>query len=174
MKRLLALAVLSVSAFAAEVTPAPSPQAACGPESSLFQVKAVPDPKPAVQPEAGKSLVYVIEEYLRPPNELGKPTIRLGIDGNWVGANRSTSHFMLSVDPGEHRFCADWQGVPRGLGPQVSLMRLITQPGQTYYLRARVTEVSLRVWTLDLDPVNPDEGWLLVSRSPLSEFSPKK
>jgi hypothetical protein len=35
-------------------------------------------------------------------------------------------------------------------------------------------EHSLSLWTLDLEPVNSDEGQLLVNSSPRSEYSLKK
>jgi len=56
----------------------------------------------------------------------------------------------------------------------VAASSLTAEPGQTYYLRARIVENSSSVWVLDFDQVNPDEGRVLVAHSPRAEFHPKK
>jgi hypothetical protein len=96
------------------------------------------------------------------------------IIGSWVGANRGTSHLYFPVEAGEHNLCSDWQSAPFWIGALVSLDSLTAERGQTYYFRARVMESSPSVWTLDLDPINRDEGRLLVVTSPLSESHQKK
>jgi hypothetical protein len=176
MKIPFALLLLSLPAFAADqsqkVSAAP---AACGPDNVRFVVKSTAGGSPALQSEPGKALVYVVEQYERPRNELAKPTIRVGLDGAWVGANRSTSYLSFSVEPGEHHLCSDWQSIPLTLVHlRPSLATLTAEPGQTYYFRARVTEHSLSLWTLDLDPVNSDEGRMLVEGSPRSDYREKK
>jgi hypothetical protein len=173
MKNLL-LVVLAVSAYGADLTPAPPANSACGPTQAKFNVKAVDGQPLAPQPESGKALIYVVEQYDRPSNELGKPTVRVGLDGTWTGANRGASYLFFSVPAGEHHFCADWQAPPSWIGPKVSLTSLTAEPGQTYYLRARVIEHNLSTWTLDLERVNPDEGRWLVQSSPLSDYQLKK
>lgn len=175
MKNLLILTLLSLPAFAADQTPLRASVTACGDDNVKFSVKAMEGREPAPQPEPGKALVYVVEEYDRPGNERGKPTVRVGLDGGWVGANRSTSYLFFSVEPGDHHLCSDWQGVPRWIVPvRASLAKLTAEAGQTYYFRARMMEHSLSLWTLDLEPVNSDEGQLLVNSSPRSEYSLKK
>jgi hypothetical protein len=175
MKTLSAVILLSLSAFAADQVPEPTVvRAACGPENVKFNVGSSGQ-QPAPQPGAGKALVYVVEQYDRPGNELGKPTVRVGLDGEWVGANRSTSYLYLSVEPGEHHLCTDWQSVPRTIVPlHLSLAKLTAEAGQTYYFRARLIEHSLSLWTLDLEQVNDDEGRLLVATSPASDYRQKK
>lgn len=169
------LALLSTAAFAANNVPAgPGYPAACGPDAVKFNVKAMGRQSSMPEPESGKALIYFVEEYRRPHNELGTPTVRLGENGAWLGANRGTSFFTLTLDPGEHHFCADWQSTPPWFDHKISLTSLNVEAGQIYYLRARVTEHSQAVWTLDLDPVNPDEGAYLVSISSLSAYTPKK
>jgi hypothetical protein len=174
MKTILTAVLLSLAAFAADQAPAVSATAACGLDNVKFDVSSGGQ-QPAAQPEPGKALVYVVEKYDRPLNELGKPTVRVGLDGAWVGANRSTSYLFFSVEPGVHHLCTDWQSPPRTIGRmQPSLAILRAEPGQIYYFRARVIEHSLSLWTLDLEPVNSDEGRLLVETSPLSGYGLKK
>ncbi len=38
-----------------------------------------------------------------------RPTVKWGVDGNWVGATQRDTYFYLSVDPGEHHLCAEWE-----------------------------------------------------------------
>jgi hypothetical protein len=142
MKFPFVMILLSLAAFAADQSQrVPRGPAACGPDNVQFNVKASAGESPAPQPGPGKALVYVVEQYDRPGNELGKPTVRVGMDGSWVGANRSTSYLSFSGEP-----------------------------GQTYYFRARVMEHSLSLWTLDLELVNSDEGRMLVERPPRSDY----
>jgi hypothetical protein len=175
MKPLLAVVLLSLPALA--VDPASTVavvNAACGPDNVKFSVKSSHDSQPDPQPEPGKALVYVVEQYDRPGNEFGKPTIRVGLDGAWVGANRSTSHLFFSVEPGEHHLCSNWQSLPPWLRVQASLTGFSAEPGRTYYFRARVIEHDRSLFTLDLEPVNSDEGQMLVATSPLSDYRQKK
>ena len=176
MKTPLVSILFCLPALAADQSPAAAAaNTACGPDQVKFSVKSGDGQSPAPQPEPGKALVYVVEQYDRPGNELGKPTIRIGLDGSWVGANRSTSHLFFPVEPGEHHLCSDWQSIPPTIARlKPSLAILTAQPGQTYYFRARVIEHSLSLWTLDLEPVNSDEGRMLVETSPLSDYQKKK
>jgi len=150
---------------------------ACGPDQVKFSVKSVGLEPNLAQPDSGKALVYVIEEFDHAPNEIGRPTVRVGLDGVWTGANRGTSHFSFPVDPGERHFCVDWQSRPFWLAntsPMIAASSLTAAAGQTYYLRARIVQNSSSVWTLDFELVNPDEGRVLVAHSPRAEFHPKK
>lgn len=169
MKTLLTVMLLASPLLAGDVRSAPRSADSCGLDNVKFKVTSS-GRQPLVQPEPGKALVYVVEQYLRPANELGKPTIRVGLDGAWMGANRDTSYLYFSVEPGEHHLCTDWQSVPRRLGIiPASLAILRAEPGQSYYFRARVVEHH-GYFTLDLDQVNPDEGRMLVETFPLSSY----
>jgi hypothetical protein len=174
MKFLLAL--LSLPLLAASDAPAPEAgRYACGPSEVKFSVKADAERPPLAQPEPGKAMVYVVEVYDRPLNQLGKPTIRAGMDGTWMGANRSTSYLSFAVDAGEHHLCTDWQDVPRGIaGIRPSLVKFNAEAGQTYYFQAHVVDYSTSLWSLDLQMVNEDQGRMLVETSPHSSFAVKK
>jgi hypothetical protein len=174
VKNLLLLTLVSSAAFAANTIPAsPEYPAVCGPYAEKFNVKPVPQQSSVGQPEPGKALVYFIEEDITPPLGTSPLTVRLGENGAWIGATRGTSHLAFSLDPGEHHFCADWQSATPRYYRRPSLTNLRVEVGHTYYLRARLTDI-LRLFTLDLDPVNPDEGAYLVGISPLSTYAPKK
>ncbi len=85
--------------------------AGCGPSDVEFDVKTDPRQHPVSQPEPGKALVYFLQVETQDggPISKGWVTRRTGIEGNWVGANHGRSYFFLSVDPGQHSACADWQ-----------------------------------------------------------------
>ena len=169
MKALLIAALLSLPVFAADGTPVVAAKSPCGPEDVKFKVKAGPKGQPIGQPEPGNALVYVVEEFDRPSNEWGRPTIRLSVDGLWAGANRGSSYLSFSVGPGEHHLCSDWQSLPPWLRVQPSAAHLTAEAGQTYFFRSRVVE-HRGYFTLDLEEVDSDKGQLLVSNSPASEY----
>jgi len=120
----------------------------------------------------------VIEIFQRPPTELGIPTIRVGLNGAWVGANHGTSYLSFSVDPGEHHLCTNWQSVLKSLSDQHSLTSFTAEAGKTYFFRVQAYEQfeggKGQFWTIDLQPVDADEGKYLLASAPLSVSQPKK
>jgi hypothetical protein len=176
MKIILAAVLFSLPALAADRAPAGAAvRAGCGPDNLKFSVNSSGG-QPAAQPEPGKALVYVVEQYDRPENQLVTPTLRVGVDGSWVGANYGNSYLFFPVEAGEHHLCSDWQSFPP-LVPhlQPSLAGLMAEAGQTYYFRAHIIQYSSAgPWTLDLDRVNDDEGQLLVDTSRRSDYRQKK
>ncbi len=149
---------------------------ACGPLQTKFSVTTASTLHALPEPEPGKALVYVIEDqkfkYIR------DVTARVGLDGEWVGANVGDSYLFFSVSPGEHHLCTDWIPGPIA-GRLVSLAPLMAEAGETYYFRARITG-GVRTLarngglSIDLDRINSDEGKLLVESSALSVSHPKK
>ena len=55
--------------------------AGCGPSGEMFNVQTTDVKHPVGQAEQGKALVYFFVDFV------GAPTMRVGVDGNWVGAN---------------------------------------------------------------------------------------
>ena len=166
---LVVLAVgMGVGAAAAQGLSANSPaaKAACGASDVDFNVKTAKVPKgtefAAVEtPPAGKALVYVMEDYanlfLVIPSQL-----RVGADGQWVGAFKQGMHTSFVVDPGVHHVCvSSYEERPDPTEHGIALLRLDAVAGKTYYLRARMSEERgpLLVW---LDAVDEDEGQFLV------------
>src|ERR1700683_2368259 len=122
----------SVFAFGQDQSAIRAAEAACGQTNVEFRV-TTDSSHPVPQPDAGKALVYVIEE--QDLQAWRAQTTRAGMDGAWLGANRGNTYLSFSIDPGEHHFCVDWSssGFERGL---VSLTNLTAEPGKIYYLRA--------------------------------------
>jgi formylmethanofuran dehydrogenase subunit E len=165
MKTLLAMVLLSVPVLAADQFLAVAvAKAACGPDSIKFNVTSGGQ-QPVAPADPGKALIYVV-------NEQGAPTVRVGLDGAWVGANRDASYLFFSVQTGEHHLCTDWQ-TPLRAHVKPALANLTAEPDQTYYFRTRIME-GPGFYTLEFDRVNSDEGKLLVATSPLSGYREKK
>jgi hypothetical protein len=173
MKSVIALLLFSISAMAQQQSPSAerfSP--ACGPLNINFST-ATSNVQPPVQPDAGKALVFVAEEYFTQPGSIGAPTLKIGLDGSWVGATHDNSYIFFMVDPGEHHLCLKWQSVLQRFSRLSSFARLSAEPGKTYYFRARPFFSQVDLY-LDLDAIDPDEGRYLVASSPFSESHAKK
>jgi len=177
MKILVAVILLAAPALGSDQSAVAVIRAACGPDDVKFNVSSSGQ-QPAAQPEPGKALVYVAEQFDKPENELVTPTLRVGADGAWVGATYGASYLLFSVEPGEHHLCSDWQSLPplRVINHvPASLASLTAEAGQIYYFRARIIEHSGNgPWTLDLERVDRDKGQFLVATSPLSGYRLKK
>lgn len=178
MRAALTFLFLAPSVFA-QSQPASAPSSAsCGPSQVKFDVKLDNAQHSLGQPEPGKALVYVIEVFRRPPGELGTPTIRVGLNGAWVGANHGASYLSFSVDPGEHHLCTNWQSVFKRLSDQHSLTSFTAEAGKTYFFRVQTHVESegkaSQIWYIDLQPVNADEGKYLIASSPLSVSQTKR
>src|SRR5260370_8621209 len=75
--------------------------AACGPDKIKFDVTNPERPQPAVVVEPGKALVYVVEDA-RYCGDFCIPTIKIGLDGAWMGANQAPSYFSSPPAPAYH------------------------------------------------------------------------
>jgi hypothetical protein len=53
----------------------------------------------------------------------------------WVGANKNSSTFVVSVEPGEHHVCANVQS---RRGHPVGLAHFTAEAGHVYFFNARV------------------------------------
>ncbi len=106
--RVALILLLHASVVVAQNRPAiPPAPVACGPAQVKFDVKLDQTQHSLAQPEPGKALVYVFEEFQQQRGFI-TPTIRVGLDGGWVGANRGSSYIFLPIDPGEHHLCVNW------------------------------------------------------------------
>ena len=164
MKAVLAAVLLAACVFArAQNLPASLPSA-CGPKNSGFNVRLDKSRHEFVEPEPGKARVYFIQETsaVLGTNE----NVLYGIDGMWVGANRAFSYFSVSVEPGEHHFCA---AAPFYRESKVAVLaHLDAEAGKTYFYRVR------RFDFMDMSPIDSDEGKYLLSSYPLSVFQLNK
>jgi hypothetical protein len=142
-----------------------------------FDVEKVSSP-PIVPAGPGKALLYVSEIFKKAPGEWGDPTLRIGVDGNWVGAVKGNSYFSFSVEPGEHHLCLKWQSHFKKLSREAAFTVLTAEAGKEYYFRARVSydlgpdygrnSSNVTGMSIALDPISSDEGQYLVASNPMS------
>jgi hypothetical protein len=160
MKSAFLVVLLAASAFAQE--PSGVATSACGPKSATFQVRLDKSQHTLAQPDPGKALVYFIQE--------NGAAARTGLDGSWAGANKNSSYFAVSVEPGEHHVCADVQ-TPRGIpGVPVGLLHFTAEAGRVYYFDARVVYGAESY--LFLGAIDSDQAKYLIDSLPLSVSTP--
>jgi hypothetical protein len=181
------VAILFVgSAFAQDQAAVVAAQSACGPKPVTFAVKTDAAQHPTPQPDAGKALVYVIEDLGQCVDCSGRPyslldiatdvdaaVTKVGMDGSWIGANRGNSYLFFSAAPGEHHLCMNWQSSLEERAHAFAMANFTAEAGKIYYFRARLFP-GRGDFSFDLDPVNSDEGKFLVASSPLSISRAKK
>jgi hypothetical protein len=169
MKSALIFFLLASPAFAQTGAPPVAALSACGPADVHFDVK--PDQtQPVFAPPSGKALIYVIGDIGE--SGYGWITIKVGLDGSWMGATHGNSYFSFSVAPGEHHLCANWQEKLKMYSSLYSVASFSAEAGKIYYFRTRAS--ILAGVRLDLEAVNDDEGRYQVELFPPVSSRPKK
>jgi hypothetical protein len=161
-----------MAAFAQDPAAVSAAEAACGPKGVNFDVKDDNSQHTVGQPEAGKALVYVIQDIGVVKCIGGCITTKIALDGAWVGANHHNSYLSFAVDPGERHLCANWQS-HFDLSRLVALAHFTAEPGRIYYFRTRGFGDKSQA-LFDLDPIDSDMGKFFVALYPLSVSHPKK
>ena len=165
MKVTLVAFLFAASAFAQ--IPSAGHTTACGPDKVTFNVTVVENRYTPTQPEQGKALIYFIrDDGMWDVNQ--HLTLKIGLDGAWVGAFKGDSYFFVSVEPGEHHVCASVHSN--------FFAHFTAEPGKIYYFRTRfLMGISGAVLSyVDLDQPDSDEAQYLLSSYPLSVSTPKK
>ena len=96
-----------------------------------------------------------------------------GLDGDWVGANKGNSYIFFFAEPGERHLCMNWQSRFEARSRVFAVANFTAEAGKTYYYRARLFPGHLDI-SFDLDPINSDQGKLLVASSMLSASTAKR
>ena len=165
---------LFVSPAFAQDAPGVAIAPGCGAPNVTFSVEADKNHHPFGKPDAGKALVYFIQDdsdfHANP-----RPTTRAGLDGQWTGATHANSYFYFAVDPGEHYLCASWQ--EKGHEAYSAATDFSAKAGESYFFVVRDTWLwpkgSNLTLKIALEPVNADEGQLLASKYSYSTFHAK-
>ena len=166
--RMFVIAVLLTAPAFAQTAPAPL-TSACGPKNVSFKVSLNESQHDVATPEPGKALVYFIHDA-GTNWTVRYPTVKVAVDGTWVGANHGNSYFSASVEPGEHHLCVTLQSTAAwGL----ELAHFTALADTVYYYRTRL---FLAEWLsmLEVAPVDTDQVKYLVASFPLAVASPKK
>ena len=173
MRTALALILLSMAAFAQDPAAVSAAQAACGPRDVNFDVKDDDSRHNVGQPEAGKALVYVIQDIGSTSCIGCGVTTKVALDGAWIGANHHNSYLSFAVDPGERHLCVNWQSQFARLSRLVGLAHFTAEAGKVYYFRTKAVEGRYQI-SFDFDPIDSDQGKFFVASYPLSVSHPKK
>ena len=169
MKIALVSLLLAASAFA-QAAPEPAPPTpACG-ASISFKVKLDSAQHKLEPPDPAKARIYFFQDA-GTNQTLGYPTVKIGLDGSWVGANHGNSYFSVSVDPGEHHVCVTLQSSV--VAQRVELAHFTAEPDKSYYYRTRLV-MSRSVELLELEAIDVDQAQYLIGTFPLAAASPKK
>ena len=177
MKSVLVLMVLTLSAFAQQ---GPMPSApACGSGKAKFEVKLDETQHTLAEPEAGKALVYFVQDVGAVNCLGGCFQTKIGLDGAWVGAVQHNSYFFMSVEPGEHHVCASPQShvlsatAEKYASTRLALAHFTAEAGKVYYFRTR-SHGSQNQELFDLDAIDGDQAKYLIASYPLSVSHPKQ
>lgn len=175
MKLNLSVLLLSVSlASAVQVWALPD---SCGWEDVNFKVATQTNPLPLASPEAGKAQIVFLETEETDGQVLSGVETYLGVDGTWIGATKGNSYFVAAVSPGRHHLCANWQADFAYEWQRTSLAPLNVEAGRVYYFRVNVVHIrtnGIDYHSLNLTPVNEDEGRYLAGSLLLATAKPKK
>lgn len=174
MKSAIAVLLFAVSAVAqnsSAVVPA-----ACGSIGVSYDVKLDDSQHTLAQPEPGMARVYFIQDSgLWAKHQYY--TLKIGLDGTWVGAYKQNSYFTVSVQPGERHMCVNVQA-NSSVGKLVELAHFTAEAGKVYYFRTRFVGGIRTLYPappyLDLDRVDSDQAKYLIAYYPLSVSHPKK
>jgi hypothetical protein len=148
------LLVISIGPARAQSAPG------CGPDKVKFEVTLAKPSDPAPAPELGKALVVFLQDSGSKYPE-GTPLTQYGIDGAWVGAIQGDAYFSVSVAPGEHHLCSNWQSKLAHVGDPraTAALHFTAEAGKTYFFCTKYPVLDL-VW---FDPLDSDEAHLLMA-----------
>jgi hypothetical protein len=174
MKSFFVVFLFVFSLFAVSAVAVANPQSACGQSDVHFDIKK-DNGEHVAQAEAGKALVYVIQDEDHPDCLKCDVTTRVGLDGSWIGANNGDSYFFFSVDAGQHHLCADRQPEIGISTKPIALLSFTAEAGETYYFRVHAIYGADRGASYsDFAPVDADEAQYLISISAYANSRPKK
>ena len=149
----------------------------CGKQDVKFKVVTTQTDSPLPSLDAGKAQIVFLETEQTDGIALSGVETRPGIDGAWIGATKGNSYFAVAVSTGEHHLCANWQADFAYEWQRTSVAPLNVEPGKVYYYRINITHIrtnEIEYHSLDLTPVNEDEGKYLVNSLELARAKPSK
>jgi hypothetical protein len=155
---------------------------ACGQDNVKFKVSNQKGQTAPAGPAADEAQIVIIENPEMDPQCVGPSchvTVRIGLDGKWMGASHDKSYFAFSVAPGEHHLCANWQSALGSLNKLVGMASFTAEAGKVYYYQVKpvmrpTTEREPDEYRLDLTPLVEDEGKFGVKVLALSTSTPKR
>jgi hypothetical protein len=141
-------------------------QAACGARDGAADVSAGGDP--AVGPAGGLARIYVFTAQRGSVPSHGG-SVRVGVDGRWVGTNESYTYTYVDVPAGMHHLCvgSEVKKFLPGTSSAVALARVEVFAGKSYFFTNR--RLNLLGWRVfDLQPLDEDQGAMYLETTPWS------
>jgi hypothetical protein len=175
MKALLAVLLFAAPAFAQNVPATDSSAPDCSRGVVSFAVKQDSGQHPVPNAQDGKAMVVFLQDDAKFAS-YPRPTTRFAVDGNWVGATHANSYFYISIDPGEHHLCADWQSLAI-LAPTrpTAALHFTAEAGKVYYFRASDIYFRERGFAeVAFNDVDSDEALILLRQFSHDTSKPKK
>ena len=105
--------------------------------------------------------------------------MKIGADGEWLGATQGNSVAAFTLPTGNHHFCIEWQTRFKHYRQQLTqFYDLETSPGMIYYLRVHpdidYSFANEQRPSLSVSVPNKDEALHLLSEFPEAKSSAKK
>jgi len=174
MKAICLIVLFSVPAFA-QSQPS-SLTSACGPNKVTFRASEDAAPLSPAVPAPGKALVYFIQDNgLR--GNAQHFTLKIGLDGSWIGAYKANSVFTVSINPGGHHLCANVQSISSA-AQNLAFAHFTAEAGKTYYFRTRFMAGLSTLYPISpyliLEQPDSDEAQYLIATYPASISKPNK
>lgn len=163
---LMAASLLSLPAMAQ--SPAATP--GCGNPTVLYDVSSDKGLHPAPLSKTQALVFYVEDDSI---SGFYKPTMRVGMDGQWVGAAQGHNYFFFYVDPGKHQLCINWQNpdvfIHKQKPPQATL-EFSVEAGKTYYFLGQGDFHGVSGTSINLETMQPADGQDAIESYPLAMF----
>ena len=173
--RTLLLLGFATTTSAQGTPPATAAAPGCGADNTKFEVTTAKSQHPISKPNPGKALIYFLQDDSYFEN-MPRPATRFGLDGEWIGATHANSYFYISVDPGDHHLCANWQNF---LGVRTTFKSAAThftaEPDRVYYYVVSDFYIENHgPATIKINPLDSDQAQLLMSKFAFSTSKAKK
>lgn len=154
---------------------------ACGSNSQKFSVTIQKNEHSPQNPASGQAQLVLAEnvesDYRCFASGCGV-TVRVGIDGSWVGADKGNSWFVVNLLPGEHHLCVNWQSRLAFRERQVDVAKLDAHAGQRYYFEVavimKVRDNGHQIDRVRLRPLDLDHAQYLLKISGRSKSTPNR
>jgi hypothetical protein len=167
--KFLLVVIMLVAPVLAQEKPAEL-AAACGPRDASFHVQLVKSKHKFAQLYPEKSTIYFIQNNGL-MNNIQHLTLKIGVDGAWVGAYKKNSYFSVSVQPGVHHLCANVQS-KFSAGRLLTLAHFTAVSGKVYYFQTQLFPGEVLSMPIppfvSLNQIDSDEAKYLIALYPQS------
>ncbi len=174
MQRGLFLSALCLFVSCGSIAHAQSLPASCGDARATYKVTDAKASAFSATPPVGKARVVFIERENQMVVPFHYATVRIGMDGAWMGADYNNSYLSFDVEPGEHHLCASWQTHLEKSQKSTDVASFTAEAGKIYYFVAQITITggdSVAPVAFSFNPVDADEGKWRLKSSKLSVWT---